>query len=136
MAMQVVDRLEAVQVDVDDGQRASMMRRGVERCVEALQKGVAVEQAGQGVVAGEVPNACLITSAVGQIAQHDDSRGLAEIVNWLAGQFHRDLGPIDGLQSYFLWTSVKRRAAFAPNDGWRTVPREQAQHGTANDVVG
>ena len=83
MTVKIVDWLEAIQVDVDDGKSASVLRRTVERNLETLLEVVAVGQVRQGVMTGEMPDPGLVAFAIGQVSERNRGRGLAEVVDRL-----------------------------------------------------
>src|SRR5690606_22948157 len=64
----VVDRLETVQVEKQQGDRAALPAAQLQGQIRACRKQGAVGQAGQGVVMGQPLDALLIAQALGDVA--------------------------------------------------------------------
>ena len=74
VAMEVVDLLEAVEVDGEQGDPGADRQRG-EGAVEAFEEGGAVGKAGEAVVAREVSDAPLLGEALAEVAHGIDEDG-------------------------------------------------------------
>jgi hypothetical protein len=67
----VVDALEAVHIDEDQGVRLAVQGRPPQRLLEALHQQPAVRQAGQAVIEGVVVELVLEGFALGDVAKGD-----------------------------------------------------------------
>ena len=76
MAELVVDRLEIVQIEVQERKRGAGFARFVKGVGQSLVQQKTVGKIGQRVVMGEMPDSCLIALAISEIAKREHRRRL------------------------------------------------------------
>ena len=79
VAAGVVDHLELVEVEIEEGVLAPVLGGGVEAVLEALLELAAVDQAGERVVAGEIDHLALHAAELGDVLEHQDAAGGAPL---------------------------------------------------------
>ena len=79
VAAGVVDHLELVEVEIEEGVLAAVLGGGVEAVLEALLELPAVDQAGERVVAREVDHLALHAAELGDVLEDQDAAGGAPL---------------------------------------------------------
>ena len=74
VSQRVVDELELVEVEEEDGDRSLLVPRASQRVLETVEEEVAVRQAGEGIVEGVVAVSLLGVAALDRVRQHVGER--------------------------------------------------------------